>query len=367
MQASIFHSAYSGKRVLVTGHTGFKGAWLVEWLLELGAEVTGLALPPEAQGSLFDQLGLSARICHKECDIRDFSRVCAIIREGHFDMIFHLAAQSLVHVSYAQPLETYAVNVMGTVNLLEAVRQAGYPCGVLVLTSDKCYENREWIHSYREEDPLGGFDPYSSSKGAAELIVSAYRNSYFSSSRFVRLASARAGNVVGGGDWAESRIMPDCIRALQRGEPILVRNKASTRPWQHVLEPLSGYLVLGSKLLLDEESSPEESAFNFGPPLSSNRTVLDLVQEVLKHWPGTWQEEESPGGVHEAKLLNLASDKAFHLLRWQPVWNFSKTIEKTVTWYKMVFEHKALPSNLLVGQIEDYVSDAKERGIDWAR
>jgi CDP-glucose 4,6-dehydratase len=231
-----FAGVYAGKRVLLTGHTGFKGAWMAEWLLALGAEVTGFALPPPTSPSLFDQLGLASRLRHIVGDVRDLAAVRAALKLAQPDFVFHLAAQPLVRLSYDQPVETHATNIMGTVNVLEAVRLAGAPCVVVAITTDKCYDNKEWVHSYREEDPMGGYDPYSASKGAAELVISSYRRSFFSAPDSpVRLASARAGNVIGGGDWALDRIVPDCVRALIKGESIPVRNKVATRPWQHVL------------------------------------------------------------------------------------------------------------------------------------
>jgi CDP-glucose 4,6-dehydratase len=365
-----FADLYRGKRVLVTGHTGFKGAWLCEWLLSLGAEVTGLALPPSTRPSLFEQLGLAGRLVHHEGDIRDPTTVQRVISDGKPDFIFHLAAQALVRVSYEQPVETYAANIMGTVHVLEAARRAGRPCVLVAITTDKCYANQEWVYGYRESDPIGGHDPYSSSKGAAELVISAYRHSYFSATEAtVRLASARAGNVVGGGDWALDRIVPDCVRALQQGDAIPVRNKHATRPWQHVLEPLSGYLWLGACLAdhrLSGVGSSVASAFNFGPDLSSNRTVHDLVQEVLKHWPGRWEDRSDPTAVHEARFLNLATDKAFHLLDWRPVWNFNRALERTVDWYRAV---AAAPvpdvAGLTRAQIEEYSADAASAGLAW--
>lgn len=366
-----FGNLYKGKRVLLTGHTGFKGAWLAEWLLQLGAIVTGYALPPPTTPSLFDQLGLAQRVAHNIGDVRDLAALRKVVDQIKPDFIFHLAAQPLVRLSYDQPVETYAINIMGTVNLLEAVRLAGRRCAVVVVTTDKCYENREWVHSYREEDHMGGYDPYSSSKGAVELVVNAYRSSYFSGPDSpVLLASARAGNVVGGGDWALDRIVPDCIRALQRGEPIPVRNKIATRPWQHVLEPLSGYLLLGAALGGEKPlafACPAKrcaGAFNFGPLLSSNRTVVNLVQEVLKHWPGRWDDQADPQAVHEAKLLNLATDKAYHLLGWKPVFDFKETIAHTITWYREV--ECAGAEQLTCEHIEAYVKLAGERGLAWA-
>jgi CDP-glucose 4,6-dehydratase len=370
-----FAGIYRGKRVLVTGHTGFKGAWLSEWLLALGAEVAGLALPPQTTPSLFDQLGLAARMHHALGDIRDLPTVRQAIEGFRPDFVFHLAAQPLVRLSYAQPVETYATNVMGTAHVLEAVRLAARPCVVVAITTDKCYENREWAHSYREEDPMGGYDPYSSSKGAAELIIAAYRRSFFSSQLsalssqpVVKLASARAGNVIGGGDWALDRIVPDCIRSLRAGSPIPVRNKIATRPWQHVLEPLSGYLWLGACLAnsqLSAFSSQLASAFNFGPPLTSNRTVAELVQEVLRHWPGQWVDQSDPHAVHEAKLLNLATDKAHHLLQWRPVWDFAETIQQTVCWYRTADTEPASIAAFTRQQLQTYAEAARTAGLAW--
>jgi CDP-glucose 4,6-dehydratase len=306
-------------------------------------------------------------------DIRDLAVVRRVVEDFRPDFIFHLAAQSLVRLSYDQPVETYATNVLGTVNVLEAVRLARRPCAVVAITTDKCYENKEWAHSYREEDPLGGHDPYSSSKGAAEIAIAAYRRSFFSGpDSAVRLASARAGNVIGGGDWAVDRLVPDCIRALQRGEMIPVRNKTATRPWQHVLEPLSGYLWLGAALSAARPAAfhfppaAYASAFNFGPALTSNRTVAALVQELIEHWPGRWEDRSDPQAVHEARLLNLATDKAFHLLQWQPVWAFAPTIARTVAWYRQGVADPASAPTLTAAQIADYTATAHAAGLPWA-
>lgn len=365
-----FADTYRGKRVLITGHTGFKGSWLAEWLLALGTEVIGFALPPPTEPSLFEQLGLASRLKHVVGDVRDLAAVRRVMDEARPDFVFHLAAQPLVRLSYEQPVETYGTNVMGTANVLEAVRLTGRRCVVVAITTDKCYENKEWAHSYREEDPMGGYDPYSSSKGAAELVIAAYRRSYFSGSdSLVKLASARAGNVIGGGDWALDRIVPDCIRALRRGETIPVRNKIATRPWQHVLEPLSGYLWLGACLhssRLSAFGSQLTSAFNFGPSLSSNRTVAELVQEVLKHWPGKWEDKSDPKAVHEAKLLNLATDKAYHFLGWAPAWSFVETLRETVDWYRQTEALTSKVDALTAGQITAYTAAARAAGIRWA-
>lgn len=329
--------AYRGKRVFLTGHTGFKGSWLCEWLLSLGADVTGYSLPPPTDPALFVQLGLAPRLEHIEGDVRDGKKLSRAVAEAAPDFVFHLAAQPLVRFSYQEPRETYEVNVMGTVNLLEALRSLGKPCAAVMITTDKVYENREWLYGYREEDPLGGHDPYSSSKAAAEIAIASYRQSFFkAASAPVAVASARAGNVIGGGDWASDRIVPDCIRSLQKGESIAIRNRQSTRPWQHVLEPLSGYLSLGAFLLA--RRAELAAAFNFGPNLQSNRSVGELVEQVLKFWPGKAHDESDANAPHEAGRLNLATDKAFHALAWTPVWNFEETIEKTVDWYRRTTE-----------------------------
>lgn len=363
----MFAGAYRGKTVWLSGHTGFKGSWLATWLLQLGARVHGFSLEPPTNPSLFEQLGLGSNLDHEIGDVRDAGAVAKSIAKAQPDFAFHLAAQPLVRPSYYQPVETYDINVMGTIHVLDALRDFERACAAVFITTDKCYDNREWVYSYREEDPLGGRDPYSSSKAAAEIAIAAYRRSFFASHP-VRIASARAGNVIGGGDWALDRIVPDSIRALQRGEAIPVRNKRSTRPWQHVLEPLSGYLLLGAQLV----SNPDlASAFNFGPTLSSNRTVVDLVQELLKHWPGEWVERSDPSAVHEAKLLNLATDKAFHLLGWSPVWTFEKTIEHTAAWYRRAHEAGAAAQTEMRAftqqQINNYQECAAAGSIQWAQ
>lgn len=358
--------------MLVTGHTGFKGSWLCEWLLGLDARVIGYALAPQAHELLFDQLKLSERIAQDHRgDLADRGSLAELVKETRPDIILHLAAQPLVQLSYQIPVETFATNVMGTAHLLDAVRLSNHPCSVVAITTDKCYENREWLHAYREEDAMGGHDPYSASKGAAELVIASYRNSFLSASSKVNLASARAGNVVGGGDWAQDRIVPDCIRALQKGDRIPVRNKTATRPWQHVLEPLSGYLWLAAMLsnAVLRGNTPREAllgGFNFGPNLTSNRTVSDLVQEILVHLPGEWSDESDPDARHEAGKLNLAIDKAFHLLRWQPVWGFEETIKKTVQWY-MESDVHGNPADYTKAQIDTYVRDAREKGIVWSQ
>jgi CDP-glucose 4,6-dehydratase len=367
-----FGGVFRGRRVLVTGHTGFKGAWLCEWLLELGAQVAGIALAPNTEPALFHQLGLESRLEHHLQDIREAGALTADIRAFRPDYVFHLAAQPLVRLSYEQPVETWQTNVLGTVHVLEALRLLGHACAAVFVTTDKCYENREWTYAYREVDPLGGHDPYSSSKAGAEIAIAAWRRSFFKSSP-VKIATARAGNVIGGGDWALDRIVPDSMRALARGETIPVRNKTATRPWQHVLEPLGGYLWLAALLTtpaLAGSSAPEpllfRDAFNFGPRLESNRSVAALVIEILKHRAGTWEDRSNPHAPHEASLLNLSIEKAFHLLRWSPVWSFEETIARTVEWYVRAGESAGMPLDLTRSQIAAYTCAAQAAGLPWA-
>lgn len=407
MISSAFAGVYRDKTVWLSGHTGFKGSWLASWLLELGAKVHGFSLPPSTNPALFEQLGLAQRLDHEVGDVRDMGVVAKSIASVQPDFVFHLAAQPLVRLSYEQPVDTYATNVMGTAHVLDALRGLNKPCAVVFITTDKCYENREWIYGYREDDPLGGHDPYSSSKAAAEIAIASFRRSFFQDHP-VRVASARAGNVIGGGDWAQDRIVPDCIRALQEGLPIPVRNKIATRPWQHMLEPLSGYLWLAASLwneksdvrcqksgtniqepvqtsdlspgcsarragsrplpsVLRPQSSALASAFNFGPTHESNRTVGELVTEVLKHWPGRWEDKSDPKAPHEAGLLQLSIDKAHALLRWSPVWNFAIAVEQTVRWYRATSEKPdpVFARQLTSAQIWAYTAKAREAGVPW--
>jgi CDP-glucose 4,6-dehydratase len=353
-----FTRAFSGKKIFVTGHTGFKGSWLAAWLVGLGAEVAGFSLPGEAW--LFDRLGLAKKLHDGRGDIRDCAALQKALVAAAPDFVFHLAAQPLVRLSYRQPLETWAINVMGTAHLLEVCRALKNRAAVVCVTSDKCYRNREWLHAYHEDDPLGGHDPYSASKAAAEIAVASYRDSFFPADGPVQVASARAGNVIGGGDWAEDRLVPDCLRALQKGETIRVRNPDSTRPWQHVLEPLGGYLVLAAALARPGADPALATAFNFGPGISSNRPVSDLVEEILRHWPGRWESCADAAAPHEAGKLNLATEKAFHLLGWQPVWDFEETVKQTVEWYRREAEG-ADAWGLTAAQIAHYVACAAER------
>ena len=360
----MLRTQYQGKRVWLSGHTGFKGAWLSEWLLELGAEVHGYSLAPAASPALFAQLGLEARIHRQQiADIRQSNAVRESLLRAKPDFVFHLAAQPIVRQSFVQPVETYETNVNGTLHVLEALRSLDCPCTAIFITTDKCYENREHGLPYKEEDHLGGRDPYSSSKAMAEICIAAYRQSYFDSAdSLVRIASARAGNVIGGGDWAVDRIVPDCMRALQKGAPILVRNPSATRPWQHVLEPLSGYLWYAAVLSVD---SAITRSLNFGPDPGCNRSVEDLVSETLKYWPGRWIDGSGTTAVHEARLLNLSIDKATSL-GWSPVWNFERTVKETIEWYRVIESAPERAREITRAQIFAYVSDAKAAGSVWA-
>ena len=366
-----FGGSFKNRRVLVTGHTGFKGAWLCEWLLDLGAQVSGIALAPNTDPSLFHQLGLESRIAHHIQDIREPAAFSAIIRDFRPDFLFHLAAQPLVRLSYERPVETWETNVLGTIHVLEALRLLDNPCAALFITTDKCYENREWLYAYREVDPLGGHDPYSSSKAGAEIAVAAWRRSFFPPDSPMKIATARAGNVIGGGDWALDRIVPDTMRALSRGETIPVRNKTATRPWQHVLEPLGGYLWLAALLANPDLAAPSAAAllrdaFNFGPRLESNRTVAQVVTEILRHRPGQWDDRSNPDAPHEAGLLNLSIEKAFHLLKWRPLWTFEETIARTTDWYTRTEKSQDTPLALTRAQISAYTAAAQTAAILWA-
>ncbi|MEO6994953.1 MAG: CDP-glucose 4,6-dehydratase [Lacunisphaera sp.] len=365
----MYQGAFANKVVWLSGHTGFKGAWLAEWLLGLGANVHGFALPPPTTPSLFDQLGLSQRMHSEIGDVRDLAAVDRSIQHAQPDYVFHLAAQPLVRESYLSPVETYATNVQGTVHVLDALRRLDHRCAAVFVTTDKCYENREWFYGYREEDELGGHDPYSSSKAAAEIAIQSYRRSFFKN-KTIRVASARAGNVIGGGDWAADRIVPDCIRSLQQNRTISLRNPSSTRPWQHVLEPLSGYLQLATVLAGygDPALSKYEpcSAFNFGPGPEANRPVVDLVEELLKHWPGRWEDVRNPNAVHEAGLLQLCVDKARHELRWSPVWRFEEAIAQTAIWYREINHSVDRAGELTRSQIVHYCREAGISRLPWA-
>lgn len=367
----MLRETYAGRRVLVTGHTGFKGAWLTAWLRDLGADIRGYALPPPTEPSLFAALAQEQVLGtgHQVGDVREAADLRAAVDRAAPEIVFHLAAQPLVRRSYAEPRETFATNVMGTLDVLEAVRAHGRRCAVVVVTSDKCYEPARSARPFAEDDPLGGHDPYSASKAAAEIVTQAYARSYFGPDAPVAVASARAGNVIGGGDWAEDRLLPDCIRSLQAGEAIRLRYPAAVRPWQHVLEPVSGYLLLGARLwrgLAQPETRLPHTAYNFGPAEESQRSVQDLVEETLKHWPGRW-ECPVAATLHESAVLRLAVDRARVDLGWRPVWSFAEAVARSARWYR---DYLADPSVHTAGRLvaEDlaaYGAAARTGGADW--
>lgn len=357
-------SAYKDKTVLVTGHTGFKGSWLCEWLLLMEAQVVGYALEPPSNPSLYESTGLSDRLVEDvRADLADVKQLQATLNRHKPDFVFHLAAQPLVRYGFEEPVETFTTNVAGTMNVLEALRVQALNCVVVLVTTDKVYENAEWLWSYRENDPLGGYDPYSASKACAEIVISSYRRSFFPSSDLASasVASARGGNVVGGGDWAADRIVPDSIGALTRGEAIPVRNKIATRPWQHVLELVGGYLHLGREMAAARALGDAQrldalcDAYNFGPMITSNRSVQALVEELLKHWPGEWQDLSDPAAVHEAGRLNLTIDRAYHNLNWMPLLSFEQTIAQTVSWYQAYNLQPQAIGQVTVNQIKEYL------------
>jgi CDP-glucose 4,6-dehydratase len=360
----IFNNVFNGKTVLITGHTGFSGSWLSLWLNELGANVIGYGLEPYAENDNFVVTNLEDKITSIIGDIRDYEKLLNVFKEYKPEIAFHLAAQALVQLSYIEPKETYDINIGGTVNFFEAVRNTDSVKVAINITSDKCYENKEWIWGYRENDPMGGYDPYSSSKGCSELITSAYRRSFFNPQNFYphkkAISSVRAGNIIGGGDWAKNRIIPDCIRALKKGEKIGIRNPKSTRPWQHVLEPLGGYLLLSSKMF--EDGASYAGAWNFGPEHNSIFTVEEVVKKVIKYWGnGDWEDISNINEPHEAKLLSLDISKARNYLKWEPILNIDETIKFTVEWYK---EDK-IDYEFDVNQINEYVSIGERRNRSW--
>lgn len=357
MVSAEFLSAFSGRRVMLTGHTGFKGSWLAFLLKEIGAEVLGYALPAEQPLSHFAALDLAKSINHFEADVRDGARLAETMIGFQPEFVFHLAAQALVRPSYADPKATFETNVMGSVNLLEAVRQCESVRSLVYITSDKCYENLEWVWGYRENDRLGGHDPYSASKAAAEIAFSAYARSFFAHRPELGAATARAGNVIGGGDWAVDRIVPDCIRAISLDQPVKLRNPNATRPWQHVLEPLSGYLMLAARLR--EAPASYVGAWNFGPPSSEVRTVQEVAERIVSRiGRGSVVIEPNQAKQHEANLLQLNCDKASQLLGWRPRWNVEQTLMATADWYKAVMDG-AEASAVTQQQLRNYFPELK--------
>ena len=364
-------SFWGDKRVLLTGHTGFKGSWLSALLLSLNCKVYGYALKAVGEPNLFDAIGFAGQgipadinleqpcgeFFHCEGDINDKESLSRFVGMACPDICIHLAAQPLVRKSYQSPLETWQTNVMGTLNLLESIRLSKSNCVVVVVTTDKVYKNKEWDFGYRENDELGGLDPYSASKSACEIAVHSWRESFaFRDGNSIAVATARAGNVIGGGDWSIDRLVPDAVKALHHLNPVQIRNPHSTRPWQHVLEPLCGYLLLAEKMFFDKKKF--STGYNFGPDISSNKSVLALVQEMLKYWGGSYQNLAENDPPHEAGRLHLNIDQAFHELGWKPRWNFEKTVEKTVSWYKRFYEGENA-IKLILDDIKIYQNDIK--------
>ena len=362
----LFSGVYSGKRVLVTGHTGFKGSWLVYWLKSLGADVCGYALDAPTEPNHFDLLNVDMESIIG--DIRNKEKLGHVFSSFKPEIVFHLAAQPLVRLSYDEPVETFETNIMGTINVFEVCRNALSVKAIVNITSDKCYDNKEWVWGYRERDPMGGFDPYSASKGCAELITNSYRNSFFNIDKYgkehnILLASCRAGNVVGGGDWAKDRLIPDIMKAVSRGDTVCIRNLCSTRPWQHVLEPLSGYLHLGQKLLRGKREFAE--GWNFGPGDVGQVTVGKVVEEIKKYWPKlTYKLGDAKGTLHEAGLLKLDCSKAHSQLKWREVWDAERVFEKTVAWYRCFYEEGEVNTQY---DLNAYVEDAINKNITWIK
>ena len=366
---SMFKGIYKDRTVLVTGHTGFIGSWLVLWLQSLGAKVVGYSLESSTKPSLFETLGLENEITHIIGNVQDNQNLSDNIEKYKPEIVIHLAAQPLVRVSYEDPVETFRTNILGTVNILDSIRKSGSVSSCVVMTSDKCYQNLDADRFHKETDPLGGSDPYSASKGAAEIITNSFRNSFFNKSN---IATVRAGNVIGGGDWAKDRIVPDCIRALTTNKKIMVRNPSSIRPWQFVLEPISGILWLGSKLYTKPEKYSE--AWNLGPTQTSNISVEKVVQNIIRIWDkdgsekGSWLDtsKESKNQPNESISLLLDSTKALTSLEWKTIYSFETAINQTVSWYKSYYNNDTSMKELSVHQIEQYSKTADQMNITWA-
>lgn len=361
---NLFGGIYKGKRVLITGHTGFKGSWLALWLTKLGAEVVGYSKDIPTEPSHFKLLNLN--ITSIEGDILDKEKIYKTIENYKPDIIFHLAAQALVRKSYLNPVETFETNIIGSINIFETCRKLGAVLSIVNITSDKCYRNDEQEEGYKEEDPLGGDDPYSASKGAAEIVAQSYRKSFFSLAEYgkshsVLLADVRAGNVIGGGDWADDRLIPDIMRATSQNEQVTIRSPKSIRPWQHVLEPVSGYLQIGQVLLQGKKEHADN--WNFGPYNESYLTVGNIAKETKKHWDRiNYEVREDDANFHETNVLKLDSDKARDRLGWQSVWGVEMAVEKTVNWYKKYYGEKVVLSEK---DLEEYVDDAKKLSLKW--
>ena len=353
-----FGDCYRGSRVLITGHTGFKGSWLALWLDKLGAQVSGISLDPDTAPNHWDQLNLNVE--DNRLDIRHSELVSAAVAKFRPQIVFHLAAQPLVRRSYRDPIGNWSTNVMGTAHVLEACRHVDSVEAIVAITTDKVYQNREWTRGYREDDALGGHDPYSASKAACELLIDSYRKSFLNNDDSPLLASARAGNVIGGGDWSEDRLIPDLVRSVIENEPLIVRSPNATRPWQHVLECLAGYLQLGQRLL--EGRREFADAWNFGPPSEANRSVKEVLTALQTHWPDVnWEQTDTPQ-PHEATLLYLDHSKASENLNWQPIWNLDRALQVTADWYRKFHEDG---ETVTAEQLMTYVEDAHSTGVTW--
>jgi CDP-glucose 4,6-dehydratase len=368
MTSSKLNKTFHDKKVIITGHTGFKGSWLSLWLKQIGAQVSGISLDIPSTPSHFVATSLSDQIDDYRIDVRDGKSIKKIIKQIQPDFVFHLAAQALVRPSYENPVETMMTNAMGSVNILEALRSLDKPVTAIMITSDKAYDNVEWVWGYRETDRLGGKDPYSASKGMAELAIRSFVDSFFSApDSNVRVAVTRAGNVIGGGDWAVDRIVPDCMNSWSNGEVVDIRSPDATRPWQHVLEPLSGYLALGGGLSMNRKLHGE--AYNFGPPSNQNHSVRELIDEMNNYWDSVrWNDDSnSQQHLHEAGLLKLNCDKALFDLQWQPTLDFRETVRMTVEWYRHYYQNSTESIyNYTMSQIEEYTQLASKRKLPWA-
>ena len=363
----MFDNIYKGKKVLITGHTGFKGSWLATWLLKLGAEVYGYSIDIPSVPSHFVELGLENKMVSVFGDVKDFREFKKFTDEHKPEVVFHLAAQPIVRQAFTNPMETIHTNVMGVTNVLEIARTVDYIKSLVIITSDKCYENVEWTFGYREVDRVGGEDPYSASKGAAEIIASTYMRSFFNDDR-VFVATVRAGNVIGGGDWAKERLIPDAVRSWAVSKPLTIRNPNATRPWQHVLEPLSGYLQVGSELMKRNPKCKNES-FNFGPDSTVNKTVEQVLEEMSKSWDNvSWNTVAANASHKEAGLLKLCCDKAQHTLNWFPTLTYQETIEFTMSWYREFYnqEDSFDVSQFTIKQINKYIQKAENKSLVWA-
>ncbi len=362
---TINNSFWFNRKVLITGHTGFKGSWLSLWLNILNSEICGISLENSDQNNLFSKLNLINKIHnHNICDVRNLKAIKAIIKEFQPEIIFHLAAQPLVKTSYLEPINTWETNVLGTVNILESLKELKHKCAAVLITTDKVYKNKEQNAGYKEEDTLGGYDPYSSSKAAAELAIESWRSSFFKNGKHdVRIASARAGNVIGGGDWTESRLIPDIVNSIIKKEKCKIRNSEAIRPWQHVLEPLSGYLILAEKLFTNSISNNIFcSSYNFGPNLESHCQVKEVIKMCFDNWEGDWEDCSSNDlNFHETKKLNLQIQKAKNELNWIPIWNIRQTIDKTINWYKCYKPKLNNSESLCIKDIEDFQKEIFKR------